>query len=312
MVLELRAIAQRIGRTPTTTDMEMQALEKRANSLKVYYAVFGSYREAVRKAGLQPRYPNVYNREMLLEEIRAVRRQLKRPLMKKDLRDAWSNGRLSPLYRFERVFETIGKAITAAGAGKKECDRWEMIAILSKLGAKLDRPVRGSDIDVLFFEGKGPSSSAIRRQFGSLREARRAAGIKMVEGKAEDQTRYGNRYTNEEVIGQLRALGKRLGRKATCDEIDKASKEGLCASASTFAKKFGGLTEAHLLAGFESVKPVRYTDKEIIAALKRLTKKLGRFPTSREINNASMAGECPCMRTIITRLGKLSEISPRF
>jgi hypothetical protein len=86
----------------------------------------------------------------------------------------------------------------------------------------------------------------------------------------------------------------------------------LCASASTFAKKFGGLTEAHLLAGFESVKPVRYTDKEIIAALKRLTKELGRFPTSREINKASMAGECPSMRTIFTRLGKLSEINPRF
>lgn len=180
LILELLSIAQSLGRTPTTSDINRFSKAGRAHPLGNYYDVFGNFGEAIRKAKLEPRYNQEFNKEKLLAELRELRAKLKRPLLGKDVLAACRKGKLSSIYHFGRAFITIPKAIEAAGAGRKNYSRDEMIAILRKIDAKLDRAVSVSDIDELFRKGEAPSHRAIEREFGGLAKARRAAGIKAV------------------------------------------------------------------------------------------------------------------------------------
>ena len=312
LVLQLQATAQRIGKTPTTTDIARLSKAGRSPSLGIYYAVFGSFSEAVRKAALPPNYNQTFDKEKLLGEIRALREKLKRPLIGKDILAAAKKGKVSSIYQFQRAFGSVPKAVEAAGAGRKIYTREEMIKILRQIDAKLDRPVLAADIDKLFRAYEGPSSRAVEREFGGIAKARRAAGIKNVYRQEKQTTQHWQKYTIEELIKQLQALGKRLGRKPTDRDINRASKEGLCASDATFSKMFGSLPEAYRKAGFEQAKPRSYTNEEILSMLKNLAKEKGRTPTYHELVAASKAGKCPSPGTIIRRIGKLTDLKSRF
>ena len=145
-----------------------------------------------------------------------------------------------------------------------------------------------------------------------MAKARRAAGVNNSYKKDSGATRYWQKYTPEELIEQLKKLGEKLGRKPTDRDINKASKEGLCASAVTFARMFGSLPNAYQKAGFEGVKPRSYTDKEILNALKNLAKEKGGMPTYHELVAASKAGKCPAPGTIVRRIGKLTDLKSKF
>ncbi len=251
LILSLQAIAERLGRTPTTTDINEMSKAGRSYPLNNYYDVFGSFTEAVKKANLKANYKQKFDKEKLLGELRELRAKLKRPLLAKDVVAARKKGKVSSVYHFQRAFGSVPKAIEAAGAGKKIYTRQEMIEILRRLSSKLDRPVLASDIDELFRLGKGPSHRAIEREFGGMAKARRAAGINNSYKKDSGATRYWQKYTPEELVEQLKKLGEKLGRKPTDRDINKASKEGLCASAITFARMFGSLPNAYQKAGFE-------------------------------------------------------------
>lgn len=312
LILEIQTIAQRLERTPVTNDINELSKQGRVSSLNTYYEVFGSFLEAVGKAGLKPNYQQKFDKEKLLEELRALRRKLKRPLLGKDVVKARKKGKVSSVYHFQRAFGTIPQAIAAAGAGKKTYTREEMIRILRQIDVKLERPVQTSDIDELFRSGEGPSHRAIQREFGGIAKARRAAGIKNTHRKAKQATGHWQKYTPEELLKQLKSLGESLGRKPTMRDINKVSKEGLCASSTTFASVFGSLPEAYRQAGYKQAKPRTYTDKEILSAVRKLVKEKGRMPTYHEFVAASKAGRCPCPGTIVRRIGKLTNLKSRF
>lgn len=312
LALELQAIAQRIGRTPTTTDIREISKEGCAFSLNTYYELFGSFLEAVKKAGLKARYHQDFDKENLLGELRALRAKLKRPLIGKDVAAARKKGRVSSLYHFQRAFGSVPQAIAAADAGRKKYSREEMIKILRRIDSQLDRPVLVSDIDKLFHSGRGPSHRAIEREFGGIAKARLAAGIRNVYRKEGSATRNWQKYTPEELINQLQALGKRLGRKPSDRDINRASREGFCASSVTFVRMFGSLVKAYRKAGFEKVKPRSYTDKEILSAFEKLAKEKGGMPTYHELVAASKAGKCPAPGTILRRVGRLRDLNFRF
>lgn len=308
LVLELLAIAQKLGRTPTTNDINEFSKAGRSHSLNIYYDVFGSFLDAVKKAGLKSRYKQEFDKEKLMAELRTLRAKLKRPLLGKDVVAARKKGKVSSINHYQRAFGSVPQAIAAAGAGRKIYSREEMIKILRKIDAKLDRPVLASDIDELYQKSEGPHHRAVEREFGGIAKARRAAGIKNHFQKQSKPTKYWQKYTLEELTKQLKALGKKLGRKPTDRDINEASKKGSCASAATFASMFGSLPEAYRKAGFEQVKPHSYTDQEIISAVKKLAKEKGGMPTYHELVAASKAGKCPCPGTIVRRIGKLTDL----
>ncbi len=279
LILSLQAISQRLGRTPTTTDINELSKAGRSYPLNNYYDVFGSFVEAVKKAALKANYKQKFDKEKLLGELRELRAKLKRPLLAKDVVAARKKGKVSSVYHFQRTFGSVPKAIQAAGTGKKIYTSSEMIEILRRLNSQLDRPVLASDIDELFRLGVGPSHRVIEREFGGMAKARKAAGINNSYQNDSGATRHWQKYTPEELIEQLKKLGEKLGRKPTDRDINKASKEGLCASAVTFARMFGSLPNAYQKAGFEAVKPRSYTEKEILNALKKVAKEKGGMPT---------------------------------
>ena len=315
LISELKEVAEELGRAPTTYDWPVLREKERVYPLYVYYAVFGSFLTAVKRAKLKPKYKQEFDssdRERLLRELRELRRKLGRPLFDEDVDAARRRGEVSPPYHFVRAFGSVPAAIEAAGASKKNYSREELIAILRTLDATLDRPIQRSDIQRVFEAGKGPSLKMFLNAFGTLSNARRSAGTQTAYRKAQEPTIYWQKYTKEELIGQLKALGRKLGRKPTDRDINAASRLGKCASATTFASMFGSLPAAYRAASFGKVKPRSYPDEEIKLALKKLSKKLGRMPTFHEIRRASIRGECPSPGTIVRRIGRLTDLKPQF
>lgn len=125
LILSLQAIAQRLGRTPATSDSNEQSKAGRSFPLQTYYDVFGSFLEAVKKAGLKSNYKQKFDKEKLLGELRQLRAKLKRPLLGKDVVAARKKGKVSSIYHFQRVFGSVPKAIGAVGAGQKTYTRQE-------------------------------------------------------------------------------------------------------------------------------------------------------------------------------------------
>ncbi len=315
LIAELKEVAEELGRAPTTYDWPVLREEERVYPLYVYYAVFGSFLTAVKRAKLKPKYKQEFDssdREGLLRELRQLRRKLGRPLFDEDVDAARRRGEASSPYHFVRAFGSVPVAIQAAGASKKNYSREELIAILKTLDATLDRPIQAADLQRLYDEGKGPSVKTFQKEFGTLSKARRAARTMATYRKAKTRTKYWQKYTKDELIAQIKALANKLGRKPTDRDINLASKLGECASATTFARMFGSLPDAYRAAGFGKVKPRSYSDREIMLALKKLSKKLGRMPTFHEIRRASIRGECPSPGTIVRRIGRLTDLRSRF
>lgn len=317
LIAELKEVARELGRTPVTNDWPELREQERVYPLYVYYAVFGSFLTAVKRAKLKPRYKQEFDkadRERLLDELRELQRKLGRTLFDDDVDEARRRKEVSSPYHFVRAFGSVPTAIEAAGAAKHVYGRDEVIAFLRKLDAKLNRPIQQLDIKKYFDAGEGPSIKAIHKEFGTLSNARRAAGTQTVYRKAKERTTHWQKYTKEELIAQLKALGKKLGRKPTDRDINAASKLGECAAAPTFVSMFGSLPTAYRAAGYPEIAPNsrRYTDDEILSALGKLSKQYRRMPTYHELRRASIADKCPSPGTIVRRIGKLTNLKSQF
>jgi len=317
LIAELKEVAEELGRAPTTYDWPVLREKERVYPLYVYYAVFDSFLTAVKRAKLKPRYKQEFDtsdRDRLLNELRQLQRKLGRTLFDEDVDEARRRKEVSPPYHFVRAFGSVPAAIEAAGAAKKIYSREEMIAILRKLDATLNRPILKMDIQVLYDAGEGPSVKMFLKEFGTLSKARRAAGTQTVYRKAKERTTYWQKYTKEELIVQLKALGKKLGRKPTDRDINAASKLGECSSAGPFASMFGSLPGAYKAAGYTEIAPNsrRYTDEDILSAIGKLAKQYRRMPTYHELRRASIAGKCPSPGTIVRRIGKLTDLRSQF
>jgi hypothetical protein len=179
LILELHAIAQNIlGRTPRAKDINELSKQRRSNSLNTYYAVFGDFREALKRARMKPDYPRQYNVEKMIEELRTLRKRLGRPLTQIDIEKFSKNGKVPTIYFLRRAFGSLTKALDAAGAGRKKFSRDDIIALFRKLDAKLEGPVLTRDIHAAFDRGDGPTTKVIVQEFGGMEKARRAAKVK--------------------------------------------------------------------------------------------------------------------------------------
>jgi hypothetical protein len=315
LLMEIKAVAQELGHPPTTIEWAMLRREDRVCPLGWFYEVFGSYLKAVKLAGLKPHYSQEFDdeqREAMLDQLRKLSRDLGRPLFGEDVFVARRLYKVSPLTHYTLAYKSIPRAIAAAGVAKTIFTRDEMIEILRKLDSGLRRPIQKSDIQALYDAGEGPSFKRFLKEFGTLTKARRAAGTCVTYTIAKGQTRHWQKYTKEELIRQMKALGEKLGRKPVYKDINAESKTGLMASHTVFTSMFGSLPKAYRAAGFKIVKPHTFTDDEIVASITKLTEKLGHFPGWHDFRKASIAGLCPSPGTIIRRIGKLTEIRSRF
>src|SRR6187397_2234322 len=96
---------------------------------------------------------------------------------------------------------------------------------------------------------------------------------------AEFQAGIRKRYSDEEILEQLRASAERLGRSPTMREFEGDA--GTSVHPQTVIQHFGSWNEAKRKAG---LVPRRFaTRQELLDLLKGLGEELGRIPTARDI-----------------------------
>ena len=88
------------------------------------------------------------------------------------------------------------------------------------------------------------------------------------------------RYTDEEILGQLRACAEALGRSPTMREFE--AHEGSTVHPQTVIERFGSWNRAKRAAG---LVPRRFaTKEELLQCLRVLGDRIGRVPTSKDID----------------------------
>jgi hypothetical protein len=113
---------------------------------------------------------------------------------------------------------------------------------------------------------------------GRPRRARIAARIDEA-ALAEFQAGLRRRYTDDEILAELRASSERLGRSPTMREF--AADGGANVHPQTVIEHFGTWNAAKRAAG---LRPRRYISREeLVAQLRELGEELGRTPTVRDI-----------------------------
>jgi hypothetical protein len=97
---------------------------------------------------------------------------------------------------------------------------------------------------------------------------------------AEFQAGIRKRYTDEQILAELKDCAKRLGRSPTMREF--AADHATTVHPQTVIEHFGSWNRAKRKAG---LVPRRFaTREELLALLKSLGKELGRVPTARDID----------------------------
>jgi hypothetical protein len=97
---------------------------------------------------------------------------------------------------------------------------------------------------------------------------------------AEFQAGIRKRYTDEQILAELKACAERLGRSPTMREFSADTKTTV--HPQTVIEHFGSWNRAKRKAG---LVPRRFaTREELLALLKELGRELGRVPTARDID----------------------------
>jgi hypothetical protein len=97
---------------------------------------------------------------------------------------------------------------------------------------------------------------------------------------AEFQAGIRKRYSDAEILGQLKSSAERLGRSPTMREF--AEDEGTTIHPQTVIERFGSWNRAKRAAG---LVPRRFaTKEELLRCLRELGEKLGRTPTAKDVD----------------------------
>jgi len=97
---------------------------------------------------------------------------------------------------------------------------------------------------------------------------------------AEFQAGIRKRYSDAEILGQLKACAERLGRSPTMREF--AEDAGTTIHPQTVIERFGSWNRAKRAAG---LVPRRFaTKEELLRCLRDLGEKLGRTPTAKDVD----------------------------
>ena len=117
---------------------------------------------------------------------------------------------------------------------------------------------------------------------------------------ASFQTAIRRRYSDEQLLEELRASAERLGRSPTMKEF--AADEGAKVHPQTVIEHFGTWNAAKRAAG---LVPRRFvTREELVAVLKQLGDELGRPPTARDLD--ARRGSMPSKSLYWHTFGSLS------
>lgn len=234
---ELIAILSRYhadtGKIPTAKQLHSIG----APTWAIYRREFGSFEKALELAGCPERPPHMRHTEKgLVHYLRKTCREHKWPLSPKDLRRAGIDRRtiVNRLGSFEKACERAGIPYRRLVITKRLSDD-DILHIIREVHVQTKAPVHARGI---VLSGKIKLDTIVRR-FGSLERGCELTGTPYI------KLRGAEKFTNEDLMHQLRALHKSLGRPLTSVDI----REDAHSKWWRFVQRFDTLEHACEVAG---------------------------------------------------------------
>ncbi|HYM00975.1 MAG TPA: hypothetical protein VEZ90_18600 [Blastocatellia bacterium] len=297
LVKQYRALAKELGRLPGNWDIRRGARENKCAGITCFQRVGGGLRKIRMEAGLSPKT----SRGVLISQLKTLAERLGRTPTARDVEAASRARETAALGTYQHHFGSYRSALKAAGFQPRDAyTRGYLMQFLRGLAHRLGRRPVERDLELVSARREGPGITAYKKRFGSFQAAIEAAGLERMPGKQKPRIRKARPRTD--LLEPLRRLVTKLGRLPTLKDIDQAHARGECASQSLLWKEFGGLTAALTAAGFPAL-PRRQTPERLIQALQRMTRELGKVPSSRDIQK--LAGKYPTVRTFERYFGSL-------
>jgi hypothetical protein len=273
LIENMRDFALALDRTPTQEAMT----EEGPHAPSTYVNHFGTWNEAVRKAGLEPNTQGSKPSDQeLIDELERVTTKLgKIPAQREFERE--SEMSISAYYNH---FETWKAAIETSGL-KEQYDSTsdfhisteDLIAELKLLESTLDQAPTMNKMD----DFGAYSERTYRRRFGSWSNALEKAGV------TDQQEQDNTRITEQELIAALQALSDKLDRSPRFEDMIDRGKYG----AATYLYRFGSWNQALIAAGLQPRpdQTDQIPDRDLIVELRRLSGELGHLPKRKEMEN---------------------------
>ena len=205
----LKELAKQLGRTPEIADINK---EGKINS-SMFNSRFGGIKKAQKEAGLKVvNYKKNYSDEELILQMKVLAKKLGRVPAAYDINKA---GKAS-YGTYHNRFGSLKKIREVAGLEntnyQENYSDEDLINHLKDLAKKLGRTPGSQDID----KGDKASYATYFYRFGSLKKAHEAAGLKT--------TVYQEKYSDEELIRNIKVLSNQLGRMPRITDITNDGK----------------------------------------------------------------------------------------
>jgi len=232
LINELTRLRDKLGRPPTAEDM----LRDGAYSVGTFDRRFGSWNNALQRAGFELHNRRNIPQDELVDELRRLSSKLGRTPTAVDMQ---SHGRFG-YATYPTTFGSWNDAIRAADLSvnvRSGIPQSELISELRSLADTIGRAPTRREMDQ---QGQFDSSTYSHR-FGTWNDALRAAGINpaTIVNIPED-----------ELKAELQRLADELNRPPTRDEMQEYGKFGH----SVYSHRFGTWTDAVIEAGFNPQK----------------------------------------------------------
>jgi len=285
----LHQLADELGKdTPTLRDMQ----EIGDYPESAYRNKFGSWNEAVERAGLDVNKNTDYTEEELLGEVNRLAEEVGRVPDVYDLRE---EGKFSKC-PYRQTFGGWNNALREAGYEPNqrwEYSREELLELI--YNCSIEYIKRPSYLDMREFSGV--SQMAFINEFGSWRDALEECNFRVPE-EGDDG---GHRRTDDEILLELYKLA-RTHRRRIDDLRQKHLEEYDTPLSSGYVhERFGDwdtvVDKLHGVAHYE------YIDLEMREEMYKLNKKLGRTPTSGDFDEYSDMSH----KTVQERMGSWKE-----
>jgi hypothetical protein len=232
LIEELIRLADELGKTPTAGEM----LREGPRSPNTYSRRFGSWNNALEKAGFDLHNRSNIPQNELLDELTRLRNVLGRTPTAVDME---SKGRFGHA-TYENAFGSWNNAIREANLAvnvRSDIPKSELLDELKSLRDELGRAPERREMDQ---QGQFDSSTYSHR-FGTWNSALRAANI-------EPSTR--RNIPEEELKDEMQRLANEFNRPPTRDEMEQQG----TFSYSVYSYRFGTWTDALIESGLEPHK----------------------------------------------------------
>jgi phage terminase small subunit len=247
IVEQLLSLADKLGRPPNQEDIRTSAKKGESASMGAIRTKFGSLSGALTAADLPITFKSkfTYTKEGILEQLQLLHSKIGRIPTGVDISEAHKAGTCASASTIRNVFGSLGKACEAAGF--RPCDELltkdELLDQIRRLSEELKKVPSTSDVARASKQRRCASTAVFYKHFGSFRTVLSEAGFQLTEiDRPKD-------YSTDALQQQITKLAVKLQRTPRVADVQRASRAGICASVSTFTKRFGTFNEAIKSAG---------------------------------------------------------------